>query len=514
VETVTYPKKHAEQYSPPAMVLTEDQLVKMRNKIRRQVKATAFSQGGGGIETMFRRLDKDGSGELDFLTLAGALRRFGANLTEDQMANVLKHMDTDENGRIGLTEFLEFIEADEIGLDHSVSIKTQYSNRAPKTAAHRRSNKPRREDEVGVAVGSPRRARELAAAAAANAADEDPEEWEAVEAELGPEASADCQRGFAPWKRPLTALFKSYTHNTAKAGAGGGAAPSFDTLKQSASQMPVNSWLQLVRGFGIMPNAPRKIRPAAQQAARRLFHKVIAATKDKAAAEAHASSIHHQGGDLRLAKREAEHAPGLSFSAFLMCLRVVSMGATPPLLMPRSGGSANGGRGGANMATMVCKHFLAVAVSNESQERAPNPNIPPVRDWEKAMQLAGIDAAAEDAEDDVTATSEDADGAGGAGGALKQARKHQGSISALWGTYEPTRVFESVFKGLTGAGDEAKGLLKAAWRDVDANGNGYASLAEVRTSIGTPYSSRCPHLGRDISPLPSPVIHPPTCHCT
>ena len=44
-------------------------------------------------------------------------------------------------------------------------------------------------------------------------------------------------------------------------------------------------------------------------------------------------------------------------------------------------------------------------------------------------------------------------------------------------------LFESVFKGLAGTGDEAKGLRKAAWRQgVDPNGNGYASLAEVRTT--------------------------------
>ena len=80
-------------------------------------------------------------------------------------------------------------------------------------------------------------------------------------------------------------------------------------------------------------------------------------------------------------------------------------------------------------------------------------------------------------------------GGGGRGGA--SSKEPDGGRGA--GTYDQYGgLFESVFKGLAGTGDEAKGLRKAAWRQgVDPNGNGYASLAEVRTtSTRTPHSSR------------------------
>jgi Ca2+-binding EF-hand superfamily protein len=392
--------------------MTEEQLTKMRNKIRRQLKAETYSQGGD-VASMFRRLDKDGNGDLDHLELASALRRFGANLAEKEIENVMSHMDIDGNGRVDLDEFLQFIGADDAGGD-AKAVKTQFSDRQPKTAADRKSHKAVREDEAGLAVGSPRRARELAAAAAANAAEEDPGEWDAVAEELGPAAAADCKRWFAPWRKPLTMLFKSYAQNTAKAGANGPNGPTFDALKVSYNRMPVNSWMQLARDMGIMPQAPRKVRPEAQQAARRLFHKACAATKDKDKAKA-ADKAREEGGDLTMAKNEVDPAAGLSYSAFLMCLRVVSMGATPPLLMPRPSGQAYGERE-TNEATAVGEHFMAVAMTNESR-KVPNPNIPLEREWEKALQLAeGTDPDA-GADADADADADDGEGAGGAGGA-------------------------------------------------------------------------------------------------
>ena len=131
--------------------MTEEQLTKMRNKIRRQLKAETYSQGGD-VASMFRRLDKDGNGDLDHLELASALRRFGANLAEKEIENVMSHMDIDGNGRVDLDEFLQFIGADDAGGD-AKAVKTQFSDRQPKTAADRKSHKAVREDEAGLAVG-------------------------------------------------------------------------------------------------------------------------------------------------------------------------------------------------------------------------------------------------------------------------------------------------------------------------------------------------------------------------
>ena len=86
-------------------------------------------------------------------------------------------------------------------------------------------------------------------------------------------------------------------------------------------------------------------------------------------------------------------------------------------------------------------------------------------------------------ESKTDATAGDARGAGGV--PKREGPKCTGSVSTFWGTYEPTRVFESMFTGLTGTDDEAKGLRKKAWRDADASGNGHASLAEVRTAART-----------------------------
>jgi len=96
----------------------------------------------------------------------------------------------------------------------------------------------------------------------------------------------------------------------------------------------------------------------------------------------------------------------------------------------------------------------------------------------------GFNDSAEDSDDHEAGAR--AGSVGSSGGASSvQARKGTSSASTFWGTYEPTRVFESVFAGLTGTDDEAKGLRKKAWRDADASGNGHASLAEVRTAART-----------------------------
>ena len=105
------------------------------------------------------------------------------------------------------------------------------------------------------------------------------------------------------------------------------------------------------------------------------------------------------------------------------------------------------------------------------------------------------------------ATAGDARGAGGV--PKREGPKCTGSVSTFWGTYEPTRVFESMFTGLTGTDDEAKGLRKKAWRDADASGNGHASLAEVRTAVRTRTLWPLPRLEcNNISPAPSACLKP------
>eukprot|EP01047_Picozoa_sp_COSAG01_P005397 COSAG01_NODE_184_length_22692_cov_155.762758_3_plen_130_part_00 len=67
--------------------------------------------GSQGAESVFRRMDTDNSGYLDYAEVAQALARLGhggAQLSEQAMGQTMAAMDSDGDGHVSLGEFLQF----------------------------------------------------------------------------------------------------------------------------------------------------------------------------------------------------------------------------------------------------------------------------------------------------------------------------------------------------------------------------------------------------------------------
>ena len=57
--------------------------------------------------SVLRRVDSDGSGDLDVIEFQEALRRMGQDLTPNQVEEVMYELDLDKSGSIGVSEFLD-----------------------------------------------------------------------------------------------------------------------------------------------------------------------------------------------------------------------------------------------------------------------------------------------------------------------------------------------------------------------------------------------------------------------
>ena len=59
------------------------------------------------VLSVLRRVDSDGSGDLDVIEFQEALRRMGQDLTPNQVEEVMYELDLDKSGSIGVSEFLD-----------------------------------------------------------------------------------------------------------------------------------------------------------------------------------------------------------------------------------------------------------------------------------------------------------------------------------------------------------------------------------------------------------------------
>ena len=58
------------------------------------------------LKDAFSIFDKDKNGSINTLELGTVMRKLGFNPTEDDLRNIIKEVDTDENGTIEISEFL------------------------------------------------------------------------------------------------------------------------------------------------------------------------------------------------------------------------------------------------------------------------------------------------------------------------------------------------------------------------------------------------------------------------
>ena len=65
-----------------------------------------------GLRVMFKIMDNNGSGSLDPVEFKYGLRDFGIEISENEITALLKHFDTNRDGKLSFDEFLRAIQSD------------------------------------------------------------------------------------------------------------------------------------------------------------------------------------------------------------------------------------------------------------------------------------------------------------------------------------------------------------------------------------------------------------------
>lgn len=71
-----------------------------------KVCATRSNNGLRGLRVFFRKMDKDGSGAIDPIEFKYGMRDFGLELSELEVTQIVKHFDTNGDGKISFDELL------------------------------------------------------------------------------------------------------------------------------------------------------------------------------------------------------------------------------------------------------------------------------------------------------------------------------------------------------------------------------------------------------------------------
>jgi len=61
---------------------------------------------------MFRAMDRNGNGSLDPVEFKYAMRDYGIKLSEIEVSQIVKHFDTNKDGKLSFDEFLRAIRGD------------------------------------------------------------------------------------------------------------------------------------------------------------------------------------------------------------------------------------------------------------------------------------------------------------------------------------------------------------------------------------------------------------------
>lgn len=70
------------------------------------------ANGIRGLRIMFKNMDNNGNGSLDPVEFKYGMRDFGINLSEAEVSAILKHFDTNRDGKLSFDEFLRAIRGD------------------------------------------------------------------------------------------------------------------------------------------------------------------------------------------------------------------------------------------------------------------------------------------------------------------------------------------------------------------------------------------------------------------
>lgn len=70
------------------------------------------ANGIRGLRIMFKNMDNNGNGSLDPVEFKYGMRDFGIDLSEAEVSAILKHFDTNRDGKLSFDEFLRAIRGD------------------------------------------------------------------------------------------------------------------------------------------------------------------------------------------------------------------------------------------------------------------------------------------------------------------------------------------------------------------------------------------------------------------
>jgi len=79
------------------------------NDLVREIKAKIFDRSQFGLRSLtkiFKAMDKKGDGCLDVDDFRWGLLDFGIEITKDESMELLKHFDSDKNGLVNFSEFM------------------------------------------------------------------------------------------------------------------------------------------------------------------------------------------------------------------------------------------------------------------------------------------------------------------------------------------------------------------------------------------------------------------------
>ena len=94
-----------EQQTHHPDVLSFDQIEIIKHKLL----AASYTTYGPDINTLFHRIDQDGSGQIEKKELAAIVKKLLPDISSNQITHLMKTCDEDKSGKISYTEFIRFL---------------------------------------------------------------------------------------------------------------------------------------------------------------------------------------------------------------------------------------------------------------------------------------------------------------------------------------------------------------------------------------------------------------------
>ena len=96
--------RHRQQSHHPE-VLSPDQIEALKHKLL----AASYTTYGPDVKSLFRRIDQDGSGQIEKKELAAIVKKLLPDISSNQITHLMKTCDEDKSGKISYTEFIRFL---------------------------------------------------------------------------------------------------------------------------------------------------------------------------------------------------------------------------------------------------------------------------------------------------------------------------------------------------------------------------------------------------------------------